>query len=130
MDTVGTMGSGGPERTPEGFFDGSPDGLRLYEAVKQAVGDVGEASVRVTKSQIAFRRRKGFLYLWRPGQYVTSDVPAVLSVVLPHEVTSPRIKQVAHPSSTVWMHHIELHQIEEIDDEVRGWLAEAFHNAG
>ncbi|MBB1514045.1 hypothetical protein H5399_15770 [Tessaracoccus sp. MC1627] len=81
-------------------------------------------------SQIAFRRKKGFLYLWRPGQHVTSDVPAVLSVVLPHEVISPRFKQVSHPSSTVWMHHIELHRIEEVDDEVRVWMVEAFRNAG
>ena len=83
------METGEPERTPEGFFDGSPDGLRLYAAVEQAVRDIGDASIRVTKSQIAFSRRKGFLYLWRPGQYVKSDVPAVLSVVLPREVTSP-----------------------------------------
>lgn len=127
---MGAMGTGEPERTPEGFFDGSPVGLRLYAAVEQAVRDIGEASVHVTKSQIAFRRSKGFLYLWRPGQYVKSDVPAVLSVVLPHELISPRFKQVAHPSSTVWMHHIELHRIEEVDDEVRGWMVEAFRNAG
>lgn len=77
------------------------------------------------KSQVAFRRRRGFAYVWRPGQYVGSDVPAVLSIALPHEVSSGRFKSVVHPSPTVWMHHLELHDVTEVDDQVRGWLVEA-----
>ena len=56
------------------------------------VAGLGEASVATTKSQVAFRRRRGFAYAWRPGQYVTSDVPLVLSIALPHAVDSGRIK--------------------------------------
>jgi Domain of unknown function (DUF5655) len=114
----------------ERFFDGFPDGLRLYDAVAEAVADIGEASVRVTRSQVAFRRRTGFAFVWRPGQYVTSDVPAVLSIALPHEVVSDRFKSVVHPSTRVWMHHLELREVEQVDDEVRGWLVEAYDNAG
>jgi hypothetical protein len=86
--------------------------------------------VRVTTSQIAFRRRRGFAYVWRPGQYVASEVPAVLSIALPREVSSDRFKSVAHPSPHVWMHHLELSDSSQIDDEVRSWLAEAYENAG
>lgn len=93
---------------------GSPR-VRLYRTVEQAVGAIGEVSITVTKSQIAFGRRKRFAYLWRPGQYLRSDVPAVLSIALPYEVASPRFKQVAHPSPTVWMHHLELNLVDEID---------------
>ena len=64
------MATGEVDRTAEQFFDGFPDGLKLYAAVEASVRDIGEASVHVTKSQIAFRRRKAFAYLWRPGQYV------------------------------------------------------------
>jgi hypothetical protein len=113
----------------ESLFEGSPDGLQLYRAVEDAVAQIGEAGVRVTKSQIAFRRRKGFAYVWRPGQYVTSDVPAVLSISLPQAVVSDRIKSTAHPSKNVWMHHIELRDLAQIDDEMRGWLAEAYESA-
>ena len=65
--------------------------------MKDAVAAIGEAAVQVTKSQIVFRRRKGFAYVWRPGQYVKSEVPAVLSIALPRELTSDRFKSVVHP---------------------------------
>lgn len=120
----------GAEHTPEGFFTGSPDGLALFAAVQQAVSEVGDATVTVTKSQIAFRRRKGFAYVWRPGQYLASDVPAVLSIPLPYEVASDRFKSVAHPASNVWMHHLELFRTAQIDADVRCWLSEAYDNAG
>ena len=118
------------ELTPESIFQDFPEGLVLYCAVADAVAAIGEAAVRVTKSQIAFRRRKGFAYVWRPGQYLKSDVPAVLSIALPREVASDRFKEVAHPSAKVWMHHLELTNTAQIDDEVRDWLTEAYQSAG
>lgn len=111
--------------TPEELFAGSPAGLALYRVVADTVAAIGAADVRATKSQVAFRRRRGFAFVWRPGQYVTSDVPAVLSIALPREIVSSRFKQVAHPSPSVWMHHLELTDPGQVDDEVRGWLAEA-----
>lgn len=116
--------------TPEEFFGGYPAGLRLYRAVEDAIAGLGPAEVRVTKSQIAFRRRTGFAYVWRPGQYLRSDVPAVLSIGLRREVVSPRFKEVAHPTRTVWMHHLELRDPGQVDAEVTAWLAEAYHAAG
>jgi len=116
--------------TPEDHFAGFPRALEVFRAVEHAVATLGDGSVRVTKSQVAFRRRKGFAYLWRPGQYIASDVPAVLSIALPHQITSDRFKEVAHPSSHVWMHHLELREVAEVDDEVRHWLAEAYASAG
>jgi hypothetical protein len=117
-------------RRPEDLFDGFPRGLAICHAVQDAVSAIGEASMRVMTSQVAFRRRRGFAYVWRPGQYVTSDVPAVLSIALPREVSSDRFKEVVHPSANVWMHHLELHEASELDDQVLGWLAEAYANAG
>lgn len=115
--------------TPEEFFAGSPAGLALYRAVAGVISSIGPAEVRVTKSQVAFRRRKGFAFVWRPGQYVKTDVPAVLSFGLPREVRSPRFKEVAHPAPGVWMHHLELRDRSQVDAEVRGWLAAAYESA-
>jgi predicted transport protein len=116
--------------TPEQLFDGFPASLALYDVVREAVVAIGDVSVRVTKSQVAFRRRRGFAYVWRPGQYVRNDVPVVLSIALPHELTSDRVASVVHPATDVWMHHVELRRSEQVDDELRGWLAEAFSAAG
>lgn len=118
------------ERTPEEFFDGCPDGLALYVAVAGSIAGIGEAEVRVTKSQITFRHRRGFAYVWRPDRYLPSDVPAVLSVALAHRIESSRFKEVAHPAPHVWMHHLELRHLDQVDDEVRGWLREAYECAG
>ncbi|GAA4285681.1 DUF5655 domain-containing protein [Georgenia daeguensis] len=129
--TENPRGDGGTApRTPEEFFAGSPDGLRLYEAVAAAVAGLGPHDVRVSRSQVAFRRRRGFAYVWRPGRYVRSDVPAVLSVALPRELVSERFKEVAHPAPRVWMHHLELRDVAEVDAGVTRWLAEAYSAAG
>ena len=116
-------------RTPEAFFAGHPEGLAIYRAVAEAVNAIAVSQIRVTKSQIAFRRAKSFAFVWRPGQYVGSSVPAVLSIALPRRIDSHRFKSVVHPSARVWMHHLELLHASDIDAEVRSWLAEASANA-
>lgn len=124
------MTQGAVPRTPEEFFADSPAGLALFREVAAAVEALGGAEVRVSTSQVAFRRRTGFAYVWRPGRYVRSDVPAVLSLALRRRLDSPRFKEVAHPAARVWMHHLELHQTAELDEQVRAWLAEAYASAG
>lgn len=117
-------------RTPEDLFRGHPVGLAICHEVQRAAAELGKVSVAVTKSQVALRRRRGFAYVWRPGQYVRSEVPAVVTIALPRELSSTRFKSVAHPSRGVWVHHIELHGVDEVDDQVRSWLAEAYADAG
>jgi hypothetical protein len=116
--------------SPEEFFSGHPDGLAVYRAVAETVAALGDSQVRVSKSQVAFHRRRGFAYVWRPGQYVSSTAPAVLSIALPREVESARFKQVVHPAARVWMHHLELGSPGEVDDQVAEWLREAWAGAG
>jgi hypothetical protein len=117
------------DRSPEDYFGDDAEGLALFRVIAEAVEDVGGAEVKTTKSQIAFRRRKGFAYVWRPAQYVNSDVPVVLSIALPEELRSERFKEVVHPSAKVWMHHLEIRGAEQIDEEVRAWLAAAYREA-
>lgn len=122
--------SGDAGRRPEDLFDGYPSGLAICHEVERTVRRLGDATVTVSRSRVAFRRSRGFAYVWRPGQYVASDVPAVLSLALPHEVVSDRLEEVVHPSRGVWMHHLELHDTAEVDEQVRAWLAEAYESAG
>jgi len=116
-------------RSPEELFDGYPDSLAICRRVEHVVSALGEVSVAVTKSQVSFRRRKAFAFVWRPGQYLSSAVPAVLSISLRHEIASDRFKEIAHPAKTVWMHHLELRAVCEVDDQVCGWLTDAYETA-
>lgn len=116
--------------SPEELFGGFPATLAVARRVEEITAGLAGVSVRTSRSQVAYRRRRGFAYVWRPGQYVANGVPAVLSIALPREVVSARFKEVAHPSPKVWMHHLELRTPGEVDEQVRAWLEEAHANAG
>ena len=118
------------DSTPEQVFSGSPRGLDLFHAVERLLAAPTPPEVRATKSQVAFRAKRGFAYLWWPGRYVDSEVPAVLSIALPRRIDSTRFKEIVNPSPGVWMHHLELHNEEQLDAEVAGWLHEARASAG
>lgn len=114
----------------EAFFEGHPDALAVYRSVRSMAEAIGSIDVRVTRSQVAFRRRRGFAYLWLPGRWLAKPAAeVVLSIALGRRDESPRFKQVVQPARDVWMHHLEVRASGEIDDEVRGWLEEAFEHA-
>jgi hypothetical protein len=114
----------------QAFFEGTDLGLACHERVRSIVERDGPVEIRISKSQVAFRRRRGFAYLWRPGRWLAKpDAEVVLSIALPSRVESPRWKQVAHPSSRTWMHHLELRSVDDLDVEAEHWLAEAAANA-
>ncbi len=112
--------------TPEEVFDHDPVALAIHDEIRRTLLRLDGVRVRVTRSQVGFRRDRAFAMLWRPGRYVASDVPVVLSVALPRALQSARLKQVVKPSAGTWMHHLELRDVTDIDDEVRGWLVEAW----
>ena len=117
--------------TAEGFFAGSELGLATLARVRDVLATHPDVSERTTRSQVAFRRRTGFAFLWRPEQYLRHPgAEVVLSIGLPRRLGSSRFKQVAHPARTTWMHHLEVHDVGDVDDEVAGWLREAAGGAG
>ena len=118
------------DSTPEQVFSGSPRGLDLFHAVEGLLAAPAPPAGRATKSQVAFREKRGFAYLWWPGRYVDSVVPAVLSISLPRRIDSARFKEIVSPAPGVWMHHLELHNEEELDAEAAGWLHGARASAG
>jgi hypothetical protein len=114
--------------TPEEYFATSPLGLAAYAWVRARVDD--DCEVRASSSQVAFRKVRGFAYLWLPGRYLTHPrAEVVLSVARGRADTSPRWKEVAHPAPNHWMHHLELCSVADLDGEVATWLAEAERRA-
>jgi hypothetical protein len=116
---------------PEEFFAGRPLGLAVYERVRSIVDGFGPVEARVSKSQVAFRRRRGFAYLWLPGMYLANPAAeVVLSIALRRCIESPRWKEVVRPAPATWIHHLEIRDVAELDDEVASWLREAAEGGG
>jgi hypothetical protein len=115
---------------PEELLDGHAVATAVYERLRSCLTELGPFEIRTSKSQLAFRRRRGFAYLWLPGQYLEHpQAELVLSIVLGRQDPSARFKEVVHPSPQHWMHHLELHGPDDVDDEVLAWLREAIEHA-
>jgi hypothetical protein len=109
------------------FFAGYDGSRSIFDALRAAVEAIGPVELRVSKSQIAFRRRVAFAWAWIPDRYLRGrHAPLVLSVAFPYRHPSPRWKEIVEPARGRFMHHLELHEVADIDDEVIGWLAEAW----
>jgi hypothetical protein len=65
--------------SPQEFFDGHPLGLAAFDRVLEMLGPADGAEVRVTTSQVAFQRTKGFAHLWLPGRYLALSSPVPVS---------------------------------------------------
>lgn len=116
---------------PDAFLDGHTLARSVFEMVSETLAQFDDVAVRTTKSQIAFRRRRGFAYIWLPAMYLARpDAEVVLSIALDRQLACPRFKEIAHPSPGIWQHHLEVQEVDDLDDEVRGWLIAAYDCAG
>ena len=97
--------------TPDEFFAGQALSKLLFDAVRREVEALGEASMRVTKSQVAFRRRRGFAWVWMPGRYLKrATAPLVLTLSLPQRDSSPRWKEIVEPYPGRFTHHLDFYE--------------------
>lgn len=108
------------------FFAGREHARALFETVLAELETFGPTEVRVSKSQVALRHGHNVAVVWTPDRYGKSTAPLVLTVSLRRRDTSPRWKEVVPVSSGRYTHHLELRSADGVDDEVRGWLAEAW----
>ena len=117
--------------TPDEFLAESPLGHAVFSTVAAMLSEHDDVTVKTTKSQIAFQRRRGFAYIWLPGMYLARpNAEVVLSIALRRRIASRRFKEIAHPSPGVWQHHLEVRGVDDLDAEVRDWLATAYESAG
>ncbi len=116
--------------TPEDYFGDDVEALWLFNAVASAIVEIGPATVQTSKSQIAFRRRRNFAWVWRPRQYLKGkSATLVLTLSFAMRSDSPRWKEIVEPTPGRFTHHLELYDNDDIDDEVRGWLRAAWEAA-
>ncbi len=117
--------------TIDDFFRGKEDSRKLFDAISREVDHLGDATVQVSKSQVAFRRRKSFALVWIPGQYLSNrrTAPLVLTLSFPTRDASPRWNEITEAGPNRFTHHLELYRKEDVDDDVRRWLRATWEQA-
>ena len=111
------------------FFDGKPLERSLYERLyKKLDTAIPEASVKVQKSQISFYGRHLFAAVSLPLRRKKEWPKACILVTLglSHRLDAPRIAVATEPYPGRWTHHIVISREEELDDQLMGWLQEAY----
>ena len=112
------------------FFDGYPLSRQIFDHLAAMICEICPAQVRVSKSQVSFRDSKAFAWVWIPARYLRGRVaPLVLTLVFHRRDISPRWKEIVEPSPGNYTHHLELNSIEDVDNQVRGWLQAAWDDS-
>lgn len=116
------MSHGCGDYTVDGFFEGKAASARvLYDALVRTIGEIGPFEQVPTKTRIAFMVRVRFAAVNR----VRTDGLAC-HVWLKRRAESPRFTKVELLGRSDWVHHFVLRSEEELDDELRGWMREAY----
>lgn len=117
--------------TLDDFFWGREEARLLFDAISREVDRLGDSTIRVSKSQVAFRRSKNFAVVWMPGQYLTNraTAPLVLTLSFPTRNSSLRWKEITEVGPQRFTHHLALYGQDEVDEEVRNWLQMAWEQA-
>jgi hypothetical protein len=117
--------------TLDEYFKGYEESRKIFNALQKAVNDMGEAELRVTKSQVAFHRKKAFARVWIPEKYLRGrSTPLILTLGFRQRDDSPRWKEIVEPAPGRFTHHLELYSTKDIDGEVRKWLRAAWMDSG
>lgn len=114
----------------QAFFEKQPGARVLYEAFAKAVQErCPDAVIRVQKTQISFSNRYIFACASLMRVRKKKELPdpyLVITLGLSYPLDSPRVavRTEAYPGR--WTTHIVIGSPEEIDEELLGWLAEAY----
>ncbi|HCP15441.1 MAG TPA: hypothetical protein DIT32_06745 [Peptococcaceae bacterium] len=117
------------EKDESAFFAEQPEAALLYEAIKAKLRTYfNDATIKVTKSQIAFASKRNFAFVWLPMRKMKHrpEVYIILSFGLDHRIQSPRIEEAVEAYPCRWTHHMIIQDPAELDGEVMDWLQQAY----
>lgn len=113
-----------PALTIEEYFATGPAHERpVYEVVREHLDSVGPVHVEPVSVGIFFKRSRTFAELRPKTRWV------VLSFILSTHVDSPRISRRVSISGARTYYETKLHSADDVDDQVRSWLTEAYLNS-
>jgi hypothetical protein len=104
----------------EHFAGAAPHLRALFDALLGAVRAGGPVTVNATRSRVTFQTRIRFAGIAAPrGDHIDANF------VLTRPVRSERIARVEHVPPYYYVHRLRLHRPEDVDADLRAWLAEA-----
>jgi hypothetical protein len=115
----------------EALFEGRPGSLRLFRTIRRSIERLGEVKVVASKSQVSFRDRRAFAWVWLPQRYTKNRPPesVTLTISLDHEVADERVAEAVQAKPGRWTHHIVIERAKDFDATVKRWLREAHDQA-
>lgn len=115
--------------TLEGFFKGRPEALRLFYFIQIFIETLGPVKMEVAKTQISFGVKRKFVWVWLPQMWVKRPEGSItLTFDLSHRVDHQMIEQAVEPRPGRWTHHVIIKREPDLDEDVRGWLREAYES--
>jgi Domain of unknown function (DUF5655) len=106
----------------DAFFERVEPALReLFDRFVAAAAASGPVTVNATKSRVSVQARMRFAGIERPRKR-----HLVATFVLTTPVRSPRIARVEYVEPYYYVHRVPLRAPSDVDDELRGWLAQAY----
>lgn len=111
----------GALRTLATHFRGKPPEIRaLFDEVVRLLQALGPVRILPEKTRIAFQARMSFAQVTPRRRWLDGHV------VLERRLESPRFRRIQTFSPRNHMHVFRLTRREEIDEEFRAWLSEAY----
>lgn len=108
--------------TVQRHLEGKPEAsVAMFHRFVELVGACGPYEVSPSKSSVTFKgTRRGFA-----GARPTAS-GLVVYLDLQRALESPRVRNVSPYTSRLFVHHLTLASLDEFDDELAGWVAEAY----
>ena len=116
------------------FFEQHREAYSLYEALEEElIRRFPETRIRVQKTQITFSNRHVYACVSFMRVKKKAELPEPylvltlgLSYPLPYRLDSPRVVAASEPYPGRWTTHFVLSSQSELDEELFGWVREAW----
>lgn len=105
----------------EFLADKGPKAMALWDRLIEIVAANGPFDYVVQKGRVGFMVRVRFA-----GVSAMSERGMTLGFWLKEQVESPRFAKVEHLNRSDWLYRLRVTQLEELDEEVAGWLAMSY----
>lgn len=102
------------------FFQGHDAAHGLFHALLSKAQAWGPFELTATKSRVSITARTRVIWCHEAND----DGSLWLGFLLPHRVESPRLRSGL--AGGRWSHHVKVRDAGDLDDELLGWLHEAY----